>query len=164
MYIYTLTTSTLFPNFKSFSHFLTNKPFGRPRSPRCDGSLTRPCSQLAHATKNITSLVEVKIVVIIMIMNYLQQDGATREAELDAVLWGIVPREELQVLYGAVGQWCLHVTGGLGRREDISLPLSNIYSTYCIFKQSRRRKRHLFFPGSELERQKETYPRLTCPG
>lgn len=49
-------------------------------------------------------------------------------------------------------------------QEDISLPLSNIYSTYCIFKQSRRRKRHLFFTGSQLERQKETYPRLTCPG
>lgn len=123
-----LTTSTLFPNVKSFSHFLTNKSFGRPRSPRCDGSLTRPCSQLTHATKNITSLAEAKIVVI-MIMNYLQQDGATREAELHAVLWGIVPREELQVLYGAVGQWCLHVTGGLGRREGKS---KRILVCHCL--------------------------------
>lgn len=52
-------------------------------------------------------------------MIYLQQDGASREAELDAVLGGVVPREELQVLYGAVGQRRLHVAGGLetGQRQ-----------------------------------------------
>ena len=71
-----------------------------------------------------------KIHFIIVCVNYLQQDGPTREAELDAVLGGVVPREELQVLYGAVGQWRLHVTSGLETREkDISLQLSNIYST-----------------------------------
>lgn len=31
-------------------------------------------------------------------MHYLQQDSATWEAELDAVLWSVVPREKLQVL------------------------------------------------------------------
>lgn len=48
---------------------------------------------------------------------YLQQDGAAGEAELDAVLGGVVPRQQLQVLDGAVGQRRLHVTRGLQRRE-----------------------------------------------
>lgn len=50
-------------------------------------------------------------------VHYLQEDGATREAKLDTVLRSIVPWKELQVFYRAVGQWRLHVTGGLERRE-----------------------------------------------
>lgn len=47
---------------------------------------------------------------------YLQEDGPSWDAELDTVFGGIVPRQQLQVLYSAVGQSRLHVTCGLERR------------------------------------------------
>ena len=46
-------------------------------------------------------------------VRYLQQYGPTREAELDAVLGGVLPGQQLQVLDGAVGQGRLHVASGL---------------------------------------------------
>lgn len=44
---------------------------------------------------------------------YLQEDGAPREAELHTIFGGVIPGEQLQVLYGAVGQGSLHVPCGL---------------------------------------------------
>lgn len=65
-----------------------------------------------------------------MCVNHLQKDGTPRDAELDAVLRSVVPGEELQVLYGAVGQTGLHVTGGLQTgQKDKNVSLHVVYST-----------------------------------
>lgn len=49
---------------------------------------------------------------------YLEQDGASGDAQLDTVLWSVVPGQQLQVLNGAVGQRCLHVAGGLKEQRE----------------------------------------------
>lgn len=105
------------------------------------------------------------ISILLVCVNHLQQDGASRDAELDAVLGSIVPGEELQVLYGAVGQSRLHVTGGLqaGQKEDNSVSLHVVYSTRCLLEQSQSRNKAFIFPASQLERQKETSPNPSRP-
>ena len=50
---------------------------------------------------------------------YLQEDGAPGEAELHTIFGGIIPGEQLQVLYGTVGQGSLHVPRGLETMREI---------------------------------------------
>lgn len=60
-------------------------------------------------------------------LGYLQKDGASRDTELDTVLGSVVPGQQLQVLYGTVGQRRLHVAGGLQERQKRRT------SSHCLY-------------------------------
>lgn len=77
---------------------------------------------------------------------YLQKDGPSRDAELDTVFRSIVPRQQLQVLDGTVGQSHLHVTCRLETHKR-----EKTFHFMCKNIQRRQHTRHFLFTSTDIQ-------------